>query len=296
MDIVITYVDGTDPSWIKEFQDHLDEIPIAKRYRDWGTLKYLLRGIDRHMTFIRKVFLVVSSATQVPSWIDTSTVKIVLHKDIIPSQYLPTFNSSMIEMFLHRIPGLSERFIYFNDDMFPVMDCQEEDFFICGLPAMGMCRHIISGSAYLRLARRSDILAKKASGTSNRCFFLRPQHICSPMLKSACEELYKNVWSEISLSLTPLRSESNYNQYLFLDYMFYKGKLIDRPITRKHYSMAIASIGKIREFLRSPDRKIVCINDVKMNDSQFERASLLLQKAFWERYPLKSVYEIAEND
>jgi hypothetical protein len=40
------------------------------------------------------------------------------HRSIIHSRYLPTFNSHAIEGHLYRVPDLSERFIYFNDDMF----------------------------------------------------------------------------------------------------------------------------------------------------------------------------------
>jgi len=59
-------------------------------------------------------------------------INIVLHEDIIPEKYLPTFNSTTIEMFLCKIKGLSEHFIYFNDDMFPVMPHSMNDFFIDG--------------------------------------------------------------------------------------------------------------------------------------------------------------------
>ena len=66
---------------------------------------------------MENVFLLVSGETQVPSWVDRSVVNVVLHKDIIPERFLPTFNSTTIEMFMHRIPGLGEEFLYFNDDM-----------------------------------------------------------------------------------------------------------------------------------------------------------------------------------
>lgn len=130
MDIVITYVDGLDPLWQKDYEVTVGSAPLTKRFRDWGTLKYLLRGIERYMPFIRNVYLVVSRRSQVPSWVNTENLKIVLHEDIIPSEYLPVFNSAAIEMFLHRIDGLDEEYIYFNDDIFPLRECSSTDFFV----------------------------------------------------------------------------------------------------------------------------------------------------------------------
>ncbi|MBR5660562.1 MAG: hypothetical protein IKW99_03335 [Bacteroidales bacterium] len=291
MDIVITYVDGSDPEWIESYSSHVNGKPLTKRYRDWGTLKYLLRGIECHIPFAGKVFIVVSSESQVPSWMDTSKVRVVTHSEIIPERYLPTFNSSMIEMFLHRIPGLSERFLYFNDDMFPVMDCVEEDFFVDGIPAMGISWSIFAFSSFLRLVKRSDKLARKALDMPGSVFYIRPRHICSPMLKSECESLYEAVSEEIINSLSPLRSEKDFNQYLFLDYMFLKGKMVNKPLPRKHFSLGAVSGGNIAGFIRNPNAKIVCINDVEMSDSAFNRKKEAIILAFQSRYPGKSVFE-----
>ena len=103
MDIVITYVDGNDPYWKQDYEKYTNVPVMQKRFRDWGTLKYLLRGIEVNMPFVRNVFLVVSHPSQVPEWVDRDNLRIVLHKDIIPAEYLPVFNSNPIEMHIHRI-------------------------------------------------------------------------------------------------------------------------------------------------------------------------------------------------
>lgn len=86
------------------------------------------------MPFIRTVHLIVSNIEQVPEWLDQSKVHVVLHKDIIPEDLLPTFNSTTIEMYLHKIDGLSEHFIYSNDDMLAINALSQENFFKDGLP------------------------------------------------------------------------------------------------------------------------------------------------------------------
>ncbi len=293
MDIVITYVDGNDPVWKKDYEKTTNVPVMEKRFRDWGTLKYLLRGIETKMPFVRNVYLVVSHPSQVPEWVDQTQLKIVLHKDIIPEEFLPTFNCNPIEMHLHRIPGLDEEYLYFNDDMFPVGDCRPEDFFCDGRPVIGYYRHFFASGMFKKICRNSDRLARKALGMKPSWFFTRPQHICSPMLKSQCEELYSKVEEEIrKTSAARTRTEDNLNQYLFLDYMNYKGMIIHKKISNKHYSVAIASPDSLREFLHNPDRNLVCINDVRLSEARYEKLRGTILDAFESTFPNKSRFEL----
>lgn len=293
MDIVITYVDGNDPVWKQDYEKYTNVPVMQKRFRDWGTLKYLLRGIEVNMPFIRNVYLVVSHPSQVPQWADTKNLKIVLHKDMIPEEYLPTFNCNPIEMHLHRIAGLDEEYLYFNDDMFPVGKCSPEDFFRNGKAVIGYYRHLFASGMYKKICRNSDRLARKALGMKSSCFFTRPQHICSPMLKSECEELYDKVRDDIrNTSKTRTRTAENLNQYLFLDYMNYKGLVIKEKISNKHFSVSVASPSSLRDFLHRPTRKLVCINDVHLSDKRYEELRDAILDAFESSFPVKSKYEL----
>ena len=293
MDAVITYVDGNDPVWKRDYEKTTNVPVMEKRFRDWGTLKYLLRGIETKMPFIRNVYLVVSHPSQVPEWADQEHLKIVLHKDIIPAEFLPTFNCNPIEMHLHRIPGLDEEYIYFNDDMFPVGDCRPEDFFRDGRPVIGYYRHLFASGMYKKICRNSDRLARKALGMKPSCFFTRPQHICSPMLKSECEQLYAKVEDEVrKTSATRTRTEENLNQYLFLDYMNYKGLVIREKISNKHFSVAVASPDSLRDFLHKPTRNMVCINDVRLSEERYEQLRGVILDAFESTFPVKSRFEL----
>ena len=71
-----------------------------------------------------------------------SKLHFVRHEDFIPSQYLPTFNSHSIELNLHRITDLAERFVFFNDDTFVVAPVKPTDFFVNGLPRDVASRNI----------------------------------------------------------------------------------------------------------------------------------------------------------
>ena len=81
--------------------------------------RYSLRSLEVNAPWIRNIYIVTNG--QVPSWLDTTNprVHIITHAMIFPNaSFLPTFSSPAIEMNLHRIPGLSDYFIYFNDDVF----------------------------------------------------------------------------------------------------------------------------------------------------------------------------------
>lgn len=291
MDIVITYVDGNDPVWKRDYEKYTNVPVMQKRFRDWGTLKYLLRGIETYMPFIRNVYLVVSHPSQVPSWADTSQLKIVLHEDIIPKEYLPTFNCNPIEMHLHRIPGLDEEYLYFNDDLYPLAPCRSEDFFRDGKGVLKFSRHFFVSGMYKHICKNSDSLARKALGMKDSWSFVRPQHTCTAMLKSQCEELYSKCEKEILSSLTRTRTAENLNQYLFLDYQYYKGLMINEKISNKHFSVALASPRKLYDYIMNPSRNLMCVNDVNLSESRYETLREAMIRAFEQKFPSKSRFE-----
>ena len=291
MDIVITYVDGLDPAWQRDYEQYTNQPVLEKRFRDWGTLPYLFRGIAENMPFIRKVHLVVSHDSQVPAWINREQVHIVLHRDIIPQEFLPTFNSTAIEMFLHRIEDLDEEFLYFNDDMYPMQECKPEDFFCDGKGVIGMSSHLWPSNMYKTHCRSSYRAACQAIGRRPGLCFLRPQHICTPMLKSECAALYSLAEKEIKESLTSIRDKSNLNQYLFLDYMYLKGKLINERLSKKHLSMGAVSVRRLKKAILQPTHKLICINDVQLSEERYQALRAAILEAFETRFPQSSKYE-----
>lgn len=291
MDIVITYVNGLDPVWQKEYEAHTKTPIVEKRFRDWGTLKFLFRGIEKNMPFIRKVHLVVSGESQVPEWINRNEVNIVLHKDIIPAQFLPTFNCNPIEMHLHNIEGLDEEYLYFNDDIFPLLPCSPTDFFRNGKGVLGMSRHLFVSGMFRRICRNSTDVAYSVLDRKPSLSFLRPQHVCTPMLKSQVQEVYDLAKDRIHASMSTTRNASNLNQYLYLNYMYLKGNLINEKLSKKHFSVGIVSAEKLRNFIEHPTHKLTCINDVQLTDARYKELQETLLDAFNNLLPNNSKYE-----
>ena len=129
VDIVYLWVDGGDAHWRSKRQaaarNAQQQSPhalarygdVEGRYRDNEELRFSLRALAQFFPEHGHVFIVTDK--QVPAWLVRSErVSIVDHQDLIPHAALPTFDSSHIESYIHRIPGLSERFFYLNDDVF----------------------------------------------------------------------------------------------------------------------------------------------------------------------------------
>lgn len=139
IDIVVPWVDGSDPEWQKEFRKY-SSLEMGRddnseiRYRDWDNLQYLFRGIEKFSPWVNKVHLITNG--QKPKWLNMNAPKLnfVRHEDFIPKEWLPTFSVRPIELNLHRIESLAEHFIYFNDDFFLLRPVKKGRFFKNGLP------------------------------------------------------------------------------------------------------------------------------------------------------------------
>jgi hypothetical protein len=137
VDAVYTWVDGDDPAMAAKRRSHLersDNVIAARetgasRYTSHDELRFALRSLEMYAGFVRHVYLVTDS--QIPAWLDPDAegLTVVDHRDILPADALPVFNSHAIESRLHHIPGLSEHYLYFNDDVFINRPVRAEYFF-----------------------------------------------------------------------------------------------------------------------------------------------------------------------
>ena len=129
IDIVYLWVDGSDKKWRAEKDKWLQKItghvPMARdsvateRFRDNCELMYSLRSVAECAPWVNHIYI-ITGFNQVPKWLNTKNkrISIVQDSNIMPAEALPTFNSASIEKCIANIPGLSERFLLMNDDMF----------------------------------------------------------------------------------------------------------------------------------------------------------------------------------
>ncbi len=133
IDIVIPWVDENDDKWQaikKSFSGDNDNFETSNvRFQSWDNLHLWFRAIEECMPWVNRIFLITCG--QVPNFLNKNNdkLKLVYHEEYIPKEYLPTFNSNTIEMNVHRIKDLSENFILFSDDVFPLNPIPEEYYF-----------------------------------------------------------------------------------------------------------------------------------------------------------------------
>ena len=149
IDIVITYLNEKNKKWQEDFKYWKEkEIKEGKarednrqafgeeRTREWETLKYWFRGIEKNCPWVNKVFMIIQNENHIPDWLDTNNPKlrIVYHEEYIPKELLPTFNAMPIGMYVSNISDLSENYIMCDDDYYFLNPIAKDRFFKYGKP------------------------------------------------------------------------------------------------------------------------------------------------------------------
>lgn len=319
IDFVITWVDGSDENWREKKREYVKERAGDEvYYRDWGLLRYLFRSIEKYAPWVRRIYLVTDG--QVPRWLDTNHKKIVVtdHRDFIPAKYLPTFNSHTIELNLHRIRGLGEQFVYFNDDILLTKHCQKSDFFINGQPADEGTLNGINGrdeifaeiqfhnislmNRYYSVkdCRRNIFKWVTPGYGKNVCRtllllpFQRLQGIYNPhgpmpVLKSTCQKLWSRDFDILDRTCRCREREAdNVSAYIYRYEQLLSGNFVPHKSSNGYFDLG-ASAGALRRGMQR--YKSICINDIPMNVERSRRKQKEIQKLMEQKYPDKSSFE-----
>jgi len=282
IDLVVPYVDSSDPEWKKNFREtirHFIGGNSPSRYRPLGLFKYFFRGVEANMPWIRKIHLIVASESQIPSWIERKNprLNVVLHRDYIPAEFLPTFNSNVIEMFYHRIKDLSENFIIANDDIIAASYHSEYDYFRNDTPVD------VKNTASLRkklgiydfnttLVHDAEVLRKVMNNKNILPFSI--YHKFNPMKKSTMVELWSKAGADFNKSLTrsPFRLSRNVTWHIFRFYRLLKGEFIlDNSILDGYKFISVKNQLSLKS-VSIKRFKTVCLNDdIKVNTPKVEQ-------------------------
>lgn len=156
IDIVLPWVDEKDEIWQEKKSEYEEGYGFESsniRFQCWDNLHLWFRSVEKCMPWFNRIFLITCG--QVPDFLrlDNPRLRLIDHKDYIPGKYLPTFNSNTIEMNIHRIDDLSENFILFNDDVFPLMPIDEEYYFRDNVVCDEAVENIITTTAFGAVSR-----------------------------------------------------------------------------------------------------------------------------------------------
>ena len=328
IDFVILWVDSSDPEWQRqrerfsapEDNNGTDE----NRFRDWGLLRYWFRGVERYAPWVNRVFLVTDG--QVPCWINRKhpKLRLVKHEEYIPKRYLPTFNSNVIELWIHQIPDLGEHFVLFNDDMYLTAPVEPEDFFQKGLPCDSAVMDIVTTPGpedclphmqinnfalinrrfnkkkVLRKNMRKFFTPAYGSGLIRNVLLLPFQYFScfrdSHLPTSYLKQTFSRVWEKEGDILEEcgghrFRSKSDVTHWLFKCWQICEGNFAVRSVRwGHHFELWEDDLEEICRSLKKQKYHAVCLNDSK-TDIDFETVRKRLSECFETIFPDMSEFE-----
>lgn len=301
VDLIITYVNYKDKNWQKDYEEVARtrvNPAMMERFRSFGTLRYLLRGVDKFMPYVDRVILIVSKRSQLPHWLNEENVKVVLHEDYIPAIKLPTFNSCTIETYFYRLKDLNPYVIYTNDDIYPLQMSTPEEFFTDGIPNthFKFYAKLQKDNIFRRQCKNGadmifNVLKETGWTKKDNPIFFKPDHCMSAMKRETFESVGNLCGEQIHKTTTPFRSIKNVNQHIYLYYQYFMGLCFEQA-TDYEYVTFNNGIDYICDHIRNPRHNFMCLNDDGLMSADYDTAKHTIQKAFSILLPEKSRFEL----
>ncbi len=326
IDFVVTWVDGNDNAWQRRkaaYNAEGSETYVGvNRYRDWGLMRYWFRGVERFAPWVNKVFFVTCGQT--PKWLNTEHPKLQLvsHEEYMPTSALPTFNSNAIELGIHRMKGLSEQFVLFNDDIFLIDHIEPTMFFKNGLPCDYAALEIFFPRTEFMHVMLNDMVLINENFSKKSCVkenprkwfsFKQPRDACKNMLlyfpgnvfsgltgyhnampyrKSEFEAVWERFPEKLNETVHRRFRSCEDNSHLLIRYwrlasgQFYP----ESQKYAKNTRIEESTVSKIVDIISQQKKKEICIND-EYKGKEFEKVQARLQQAFEQILPEPSSFE-----
>lgn len=329
IDFVIPWVDGSDPAWQEERRKYRPgsggDGGVA-RYRDMGILRYWFRAVEAYAPWVNRIHFITWG--HLPDWLNTDHPKlhIVNHKDYIPEEYLPTFSSHPIELNMHRIEGLSEYFVYFNDDMLLNGPVDPDFFFYKGLPCdfahinniynsdptdlfehvRANCTWAINNhysyiktflkypTKFITLKYPPKNLIKNVLKLENVHIFqgFEEHHLPSAYAKATLVEAWEENYKLLHYTCGhKFRTPLDLNQYIFRYKQLAQGKF--HPVSKRSrgkLTFMTSELSSIEHDLLNQKLKMICINDVT-GLQNYETIVKEIQLMYAKKLPNRSAFE-----
>ena len=331
IDFVIPWVDGNDPEWRKRknaFVGTNAEDERDERYRDWDLLRFWFRGVEQYAPWVRYIWFICDQ--EPPKWLNKEhpKLRIVRHEDYLPEEYRPAFSSHPIELNLHRIGGLSEHFVYFNDDTFLMQPLTEDFFFKKGLPCdcallntiptddlvkepngriftmfLNNASYINRDYDFRQCLRKNlwkwlhpcygkDLIRNMMLCTWPRFVGSVEPHLPQAFLKDSFREAWKQDFDILDQTCRHhMRNDLDVNQWLIRLRQIMEGKFIVRkPIRNSAYILGVDN-KQVCKIIREQALPMICLHDGMMDERVFQKAKPELREAFEAILPEPSTFE-----
>jgi len=311
IDLVYFWVDGSDPLWLAKklaYTSAFDEktqTNCKARYIGNDELKYSLRSVDKYAPWIHKIFIVTDN--QIPEWLNVfhPKIKIIDHREILPSEILPCFNSTVLEYFLYCIPDLSEHFLYANDDMFFNAHLSPDFFFtkkghpIVRLKKKNLVKFRyrfkkvfgfgIKTGHYRNMVFEAALLIEKKWG---KFYSGIPHHNIDAYAKSDYQHAVQEIFKEqVKVSqLNRIRMDGDLHRSAFAFYMLAIGHGNLRYVKLKESLLIRANNPNFMRYFLRYRPLLFCLNDFQdVTDKDRTRIKPFLEKLFPEKSQFENI-------
>lgn len=309
VDAVYLWVDDSDPRWRAKRAAVRRRLGLADGsgagdahyFRDRGELRASMRSLETYAPWIRHVYLVTDD--QAPDWLDTQhgRVTVVDHREIFSdSDALPSFNSHAIASQVHRIPGLSDKYLILNDDVMFTAPVTPYDFFTTA----GQLRVFFSRTRRPDISRdRQNPLEHARSNSAeliHRDFGRRASevfaHVPIPQRKDVAAEVAERYAGEIAVTLrSPFRSETDVesNSWLHLYIALFTGRGVRSTIRYGYFNIGDPSVRERLDHKGYPDNvSVICLNDVPPPSGEDDADPAWLPAWLARTFPIPAPFEL----
>lgn len=306
VDVVYTWVDGSDPKWREALAAHAGsatglhaEAANPSRFATRDELRYSMRSLWWNADFFRHVYLVTWGHR--PDWLrDHPRLTVVPHDEIFPAEYLPTFNSHAIEARLHHIEGLAEHYLYMNDDVFIGRPLDAAAFF----HPNGVVK-VVASSAAIPPGEASAADAPVDAAAKNGQAVLRSltgwgpsrklAHTPVPLIRSAQAELEAKVGEAADRTArSRFRSPTDLSMSSFLGPYYCvatgRGVMADLDFLYVNIANRWAS-AQLTALAADRDRDAFCLNETSMDGAREHRVDALVGDFLESYFPTPSPFE-----
>ncbi|GAB2507280.1 stealth family protein [Nocardiopsis aegyptia] len=311
IDAVYTWVDGADPAHAAKrarYREGLSGLAShaanASRYTDHDELRYSLRSLRMYAPFVRHVYVVTDG--QRPGWLDTGAegVTVVDHRDIFADPgVLPVFSSRAIESQLHRIEGLSEHFLYLNDDIFVTAPVGPESFFHpSGLARLAFSSHQIGVGAPIPEEVAPNWAGKNARALFQESFGAyithKVKHVPTAQLRSVHRELALRYPEEVERTArSRFRDPADVapTTTLYHHYALLTGRGVPAEYRARYVDIGAEGVEERLAALTLPDEAarydFLCLNDFDTPPERQEEVGRTVRAFLESRFPFPAPWE-----
>jgi len=313
IDVVYTWVDGQDPDWLDsklaaQAEAAGEAIPesssrafLDERFANRDELLFSLRSLELYAPFVRHVYLV--TAGQRPAWLAENHPRLTVidHKDIYTHpDCLPVFNSSSIETQLHRIKGLSEHFLYMNDDFFFGKMCEPSDFFqsngVAKIPYSDTCLNAAdiddTSEEYIIADKNALALFVDEYGFKASDLLIHSPYPARVSLLKEIETTFANAFEKCERQKFRSKEDLRPIAFMFPHLAYARGMATAANISNRYLALWKQTIkDQLTGVLKTRKYKTFCINDVGIPDARKKTTEKAVQNFLQNYFPRKSSFE-----